>query len=166
VGQVLRGLGRAEDWLGRAEAAFAMLLVAAMAVVVNLQIFARYLFNAPFIWPEEIARLTLVWLTFFGAAAAARSGTEIAVDTFVEMMPAGTRKAFRIGRDAVLVALFAFAAIEGYALAEAVAGMPLVATELPTALLAWPVVVGSVFMALHPLLRLVRALAGSEDAAA
>jgi TRAP-type C4-dicarboxylate transport system permease small subunit len=164
--QLLRGLGRAEDCLGRAETVVAMLLVTAMAVVVNLQIFARYLFNAPFIWPEEIARLTLVWLTFIGAAAAARSGTEIAVDTFVELMPPGARQVFRVGRDVVLVALFAFAATEGYALAEAVAGMPLVATELPTALLAWPVVVGSAFMALHPLLRIVRTLAVPEGAAA
>ena len=133
-----------------------MLLVVAMTVIVNLQIFARYVFHAPMIWPEEVTRLTLVWLTFLGAAAMGRRASDIAVTTFVEMLPTEGQRLALLLRDAVLVALFALVAREGVRLADAVEGMPLVATEWPTALLAWPVAIGGALMALHPALRFLR----------
>ncbi|QQR38427.1 TRAP transporter small permease [Devosia rhizoryzae] len=146
------GIGHAEEWLG-------MAAVAALAIVVNLQIFSRYLFHAPFIWPEEISRLLLVWTTFIGAAALTRRAGDLAVDTFIEMMPYGPRRAFLILRDTVMIVLFGFVALQGFALANAVAGMPLVATGLPTALLAWPVVLGGVLTVFHCALRLVMHIA-------
>lgn len=147
-----RGLGHVEDWVG-------MAAVAGLAIVVNLQIFARYLFHAPFIWPEEIARLLLVWMTFVGAGALARRGGDLAVDTFVEMMPRVPRRYFLVLRDMTMLVLFAFIATQGYALAQAVAGMPLAATGLPTDLLAWPLLLGGSLIAFHCAVRLLVALA-------
>lgn len=141
--------------IGQAEESLAIGLVVAMAVVVNLQIFARYMFDAPFIWPEEVSRLLLVWLSFIAAAALMRRGGDIAVDVFTSTMPAGLRRATFVFRDVLMVAVFSVVAFEGFRLAEAVSGMPLVATELPTALLAWPVVIGSGLIAFHSSLRLV-----------
>ena len=129
--------------------------VAGLAIVVNLQIFARYIFHHPFIWPEEISRLILIWMTFIGAGALARRGGGLAVDTFVEMLPRVPRRAFLIGRDLVMLVLFVFVAVQGMALANAVSGMPLVASGLPTDLLAWPVVIGGVLIAFHCALRLM-----------
>ncbi len=153
AGRILDGAERAVGWL---EDAAIMLLVVAMTVIVNLQIFARYVFHAPMIWPEEVTRLTLVWLTFLGAAAMGRRAADIAVTTFVEMLPTEGQRLALLLRDAVLVALFALVAREGVRLADAVEGMPLVATEWPTALLAWPVAIGGGLMALHPALRILR----------
>jgi len=141
------GIGHVEEWVG-------MAAVAALAIVVNLQIFSRYLFHAPFIWPEEISRLLLVWITFIGAAALTRRAGDLAVDTFIEMMPHGGRRAFLMLRDAVMVVVFLFVASQGFALAQAVSGMPLVATGLPTSLLAWPVIAGGLLTAFHCALRL------------
>ncbi|PZQ48162.1 MAG: hypothetical protein DI556_15180 [Rhodovulum sulfidophilum] len=150
-------LTRAETLIGRAEDAIGMAAVAILAAVVNLQIFSRYLFHSPFMWVEEIARLLLVWMTFIGAAALTRQGGDLAVDTFVEMLPPGPRRASRMIRDAVMVVLFIFVATQGHALAQAVRGMPMVATELPTSLLAWPLVAGGMLTAFHCALRLLRA---------
>lgn len=153
-----RGLGHVEDWAGIAA-------VAGMAIVVNLQIFARYLLHAPFIWPEEVARLLLVWMTFIGAAALARRSGDLAVDTFVEMLPRVPRRALEMTRDITMLALFVFIATQGYALARAVAGMPLAATGLPTDLLAWPVIVGGSLIAFHCMVRLLIAwfMPAAED---
>lgn len=150
------GLDKLEAALGRLEEVAAVALLVAMTAVVNLQIFARAL-GAPMVWPEEVTRLTLVWLTFLGAAAMARLGGEIAVTTFVEMLSARGRVLAGVARDLVLLVLFAGVAREGWRLADAVSGMPLVATEWPTALLAWPVCIGGALMALHPALRIARA---------
>lgn len=151
-------LTRVETLLGHAEDAIGMAAVALLAAVVNLQIFSRYIFHSPFMWVEEIARLLLIWMTFIGAAALTRQGGDLAVDTFVEMLPPAFRRAARMVRDAVMVVLFLFVATQGRALAEAVRGMPMVATELPTSLLAWPLVAGGLLTAFHCALRLLRAL--------
>lgn len=150
---LIDGAERAVGWV---EDGAVMLLIVAMTVVVNLQIFARYLFSAPMIWPEEVTRLTLVWLTFLGAAALGRRCADIAVTTFVDKLPTVGQKVAMAARDIALVGLFAFVAGEGARLADAVEGMPLVATDWPTALLAWPVAIGGALMALHPALRLFR----------
>lgn len=138
-----------------------MILVAALGVDVNLQIFARYIFHAPFIWPEEVARLLLIWITFLGAAAVARRGAEITIDTFVVMTPPPLRRFLYLYRDIVLIVLFGFIAVQGFTLARTVARMPLVATGLPTSLLAWPVVIGAALSAFHCLLRLVTEFFGA-----
>lgn len=151
----LRFLKAAEANLGRAEELLAMALVAALLVVVNLQIFARYLFHAPFIWPEEASRLLLVWMTFIGGAALTRRGADLAVDTFIEMLPRLPKRLVLMLRDAVMVVVFVIICFEGFELAKAVNGMPLVATGLPTALLAWPVIIGAALTSFHCALRLI-----------
>jgi TRAP-type C4-dicarboxylate transport system permease small subunit len=159
---ILGPLRLVQSWLGRAEEALGMALVAALAIVVNLQIFSRYLFHAPFIWPEEVARLCLVWMGFIGAAALTRRGADIAVDTFVLMLPERGRRYAGMARDAVMIVVFVFVAIQGFALARAVQNMPLIATGWPTAMLAWPVIVGAGLTAFHCLVRLLAAAIEGE----
>lgn len=160
---VLKRLDAAGSLLGHVEEAAGMLLIVAMAVVVNLQIVSRYVFHAPFIWPEEVTRLILVWLTFVASAALARRGADIAVDTFVDMMSGRMRRAFHVARDAILAVLFGYVAVDGYRLAQAVADMPLVATEWPTSLLAWPLVIGGGLIAFHAVVRLGHTLWPTQD---
>ncbi len=149
-------LDRAEAGIGWIEEALGMTLVAAIAVLVNLQVVARYLFHAPFIWPEEVTKLMLVWLSFVAAAAVSRRGADMAVNTFVDMMPPGWRRYVACARDVVLVALYLVVAWEAQHLVEALAGMTLVATEWPVALLVWPLLLGSLLLALHAAARLAR----------
>jgi len=139
-------IGKMEEWSG-------IVLVAIMAVIVNLQVVARYAFDKPFIWPEEVSRLLLIWMTFIGAAALIRRGGDIAVDTFIDLLSPPRRRAMLLVRDLVMVAVYALIAWQGWRLAGNVAGMPLVATEWPTALLAWPVVIGGMLVVLHVVVR-------------
>lgn len=155
----LRLLKTVQTALGRAEELIAMALIVALMVVVNLQIFARYLFHHPFIWPEEVSRLLLVWMTFIGAAALTRRGADLAVDTFVDMLPHRGRRVLLILRDVLLLAVFAIVGLQGFELAKAVNNMPLVATGWPTALLAWPVILGAALTVFHCVLRLIEQFA-------
>lgn len=139
-------IGQFEEWLGIA-------LVAGMACIVNLQVLARYAFDRPFIWSEEVCRLILIWMSFVGAAAMIRRGGDILVDTFVDMLPPAARRAMLGLRDVTMVLVYALVAWQGLRLAGNVAGMPLVATEWPTALMAWPVCLGGVLITLHVVVR-------------
>lgn len=149
-------LDRAEAGIGWIEEALGIALVAAIAIVVNLQVVARYLFHAPFIWPEEVTKLMLVWLAFVAAAAVSRRGADMAVNTFVEMMSPAWRRRVGCLRDLVLLALYLLVAWEAQRLVATLAGMTLVATDWPVTLLVWPLVAGSLLLALHAALRLAR----------
>jgi TRAP-type C4-dicarboxylate transport system permease small subunit len=156
---------RLDRALGRVEEAVGILLVALLGIVVNLQIFARYLFSSPFMWPEEAARLIMVWIAFVGAAALTRRGADMAVDTFVLLMPARWQRRFGLAKDAVMAVLFVFVALQGYKLAVAVAGMPLIALGWPTAMLAWPLVIGGALIAFHSAMRVLRVAVMGEELA-
>lgn len=46
------------------------LLMFAITAIMTLQVVARYIFNAPFEWTEEICRILFVAMIFFGAISA------------------------------------------------------------------------------------------------
>lgn len=54
-----------------------------MVAIVVIQVIFRFL-GRPFAWPEEIARWTLIWITFAGSSHCFRNGGLIRVDYFVK----------------------------------------------------------------------------------
>lgn len=74
--------------LARAEMICAVVALAGLAALLMLQVVSRYVFAAPLFWTEELGRLAMLWMTFIGAAIAAREGTHIALDVVVARIPA------------------------------------------------------------------------------
>ncbi len=54
---------------------------------------ARYLFNAPFSWAEEMMLYLMILSVFSGAIAVTWRNLHIRIDTFIERAPAGVRRA-------------------------------------------------------------------------
>ena len=71
-----------EDWL-----AFALFW--ALALIVFLQFFTRYVLNDSLSWTEEIARYGLMSLAFIGGAAVTRKKSHIAVELLSNLMKPG-----------------------------------------------------------------------------
>ena len=84
-----------EDWI-------AFVLFWALALIVFLQFFTRYILNDSLAWTEEIARYGLMWLAFIGGAVVTRKKTQIAVELLGNLMAPG-----RLRTDAKLTALTA-----------------------------------------------------------
>jgi C4-dicarboxylate transporter, DctQ subunit len=78
--------------LGELVESIAGVLLAAVVVIVLLQVFGRYILQISLSWPEELARYVLVWLTIFGVAAAAAARSQIVVDTLLELVPTPVRR--------------------------------------------------------------------------
>jgi TRAP-type C4-dicarboxylate transport system permease small subunit len=70
-----------EDWL-----AFAIFW--ALALIVFLQFFTRYVLNDSLSWTEEIARYGLIWITYIGAVMVTRRNNHIAVMLLPNLLPA------------------------------------------------------------------------------
>src|SRR3989440_2926276 len=71
-----------EDWL-----AFALFW--ALALIVFLQFFTRYVLNDSLSWTEEIARYGLMWIVFIGGIMVTRRNTHIAVELLSNVMEPG-----------------------------------------------------------------------------
>ena len=71
-----------EDWL-------AFVIFWALAFIVFLQFFTRYILNDSLSWTEEIARYGLMWVVFIGGAMVTRRNTHIAVELLSNVMKPG-----------------------------------------------------------------------------
>lgn len=87
-------------------------LLAAMLVLVLVQILFRYGLNAPLAWTEEAARAAMIWLAFLVAPWAHRSGALVAVSLFFDALPAAPAKALRLLIDALAFWILAVLWIE------------------------------------------------------
>lgn len=70
----------------------ASISLAVLIIVTFAGVIFRYFLNSPLIWEEEIQLALSTWAIYFGAAAAFRRGSHIAIDMIVDMLPAGLQK--------------------------------------------------------------------------
>ncbi len=62
-------------------------LVGALAILVAVEVFFRYVLNASISWYDEFAGYLLVWVTFWGAVLGLDRGRHIGFETLVERFP-------------------------------------------------------------------------------
>jgi TRAP-type C4-dicarboxylate transport system permease small subunit len=92
--------------LGALVESVAGVLLAIVVGIVLVQVFGRYVLRVSLTWPEELARYVLVWLMFFGVAAAAAARSQIVVDTLLELVSPRVRRALEgVGALAGLLAV-------------------------------------------------------------
>lgn len=110
-------------------------LLLVMTVLIFWQVFARFVVGSPLYFSDEIARFSMLWLTFLGVGYAYRKGTLISVDILLEY--AGKDLA-RLLRIAIILCstLFAFIMTKyGYDLMDRVASQTAPSTRVS---MMWP----------------------------
>ena len=60
-----------------------------MTIIVSYAVVARYVFNRPIGWSEEIATYMMVWSVFLGAAYTLKDGKVVVKDGKIEATPMG-----------------------------------------------------------------------------
>jgi len=146
-------LQRALRLAGAVEEGLAMLFIVGIAAVINLQVVSRYVMDDPFIWPEEVSRILMVWAAWWGAAAVTRRGLHIRFDMLLLYVAPVVAALLETAVDLLSGAFFVFLAYQAWVLIGVTAGLEMAATELPTSLLVWPVLAGSALAAIHSGLR-------------
>src|SRR6185369_4608718 len=101
-------LQKSEQWLGSIVAAVAALLVIAEIVVLFSGVSARYLFQKPLIWSDELAGILFLWLAMLGAVVAFQRGEHMRMTAIVGMVRPRTRAFFEV---LAVAAPFAFLAL-------------------------------------------------------
>jgi TRAP-type C4-dicarboxylate transport system permease small subunit len=88
-------------------------LVGAIALVVVLGVFFRYVLNDSLSWTEETAKFLMVWLVFAGSPIALRHGGHAAIDTLPNLMPPRLKQIVLLLAYTVVLALMAVLVYQG-----------------------------------------------------
>jgi TRAP-type C4-dicarboxylate transport system permease small subunit len=116
VGRVDRGLEH-----------LAGLLLLALAAVTLAQVFSRYLFAVSLVWVEEAARFLFIWVIWLGATVALRRGQHIAFTFLVDRLAPRPRALLGSVIDLLIVGFLALLVVQGWRVAESVAGTTYIA---------------------------------------
>ena len=68
---------------------------------------ARYVFNSPIQWAEEFSRYAFIWVVFMGAAVCTKRKRHIAIDSLVQVLPAGVQSGVHLLVDLCILGLMA-----------------------------------------------------------
>ena len=88
------------------------LLLAAMTLLVGVQITGRFLFQYSIFWSDELARFLLIWISFLGMSVGVRRGAHPGIDSLVRAL--SPRSARLVLGFAIFVSLLFFAVMVGY----------------------------------------------------
>ena len=144
--------------------AIASLLLFAIGVMLTYEVVARYFFNAPTIWAEELSRLAMIWAVFLGSAALLRSGDHIRVTVLTEKLPPAGRAFMDVFAYVFVAIISGFVAWHGTEIAwnsfergRTVGSM----LDLPSWVSQASVPVGFALLALQAVLLAIATLTGS-----
>lgn len=85
--------------------AILVLGLAAMSVIVGWNVAGRYVTGNSLTWADEVARYSMIWLTFLGSGLALRHGAHAAITNAQDALPGRCQRILRL---AILLVLFAF----------------------------------------------------------
>ena len=116
MAQAYRSLMTVLYWICAVLAGVSLVLISA---VIPYSVYTRYVLNQAASWPEPMAILLTIVLTFFGAAACYRDSIHMRVRFFVGLMPPAAQRALAILSETLVAVIGVFMAIWGEGLCEA-----------------------------------------------
>jgi TRAP-type transport system small permease protein len=141
----------------RPEDSVVFVLFWALAVVVFLQFFTRYVLNSSLGWTEEIARYLLIAVAFVGSAMAVRKRSHIAVEFFYRYFGPTGRHRLALSVDLLSLVFYGAAAWITAQLAFRTRQL-MSSVDLSKSLIYWAVCLGLIGMTLYAARNLVHRL--------
>jgi TRAP-type C4-dicarboxylate transport system permease small subunit len=90
-----------------------------ISAVIPWAVYTRYVLNRAASWPEPMAVLLMIVLTFFGAAACYRAGLHMRMAFFVSLLPPSGQRAAALVSEALMGAIALFMVHWGAKLVDA-----------------------------------------------
>jgi len=139
-----------------------ILLLAAMFVVVCLQIFSRFVIQSPIPWTEEVGRYLFVWASFLGAAVLVGRGEHFSIDFIAQALPPRGRRVLRLGVTILVVGFALVMVIYGYRVSRRLLSASSPILQLSLGIVYGIIPVSGLYMLLHGLMGLTCLIRGEE----
>ncbi|MCW1927390.1 TRAP transporter small permease [Bhargavaea beijingensis] len=133
------------------------MLLIILTVVVFIQVVARKVSPVPIPWTEELARLSMIWLTYLGLAATFQRNVHIRVDLIDLWLKSEKAERWNGRLIDLLGILFSgmlFYLSGSYFSEQLEYGQTTSTLDIPMWIVVLPIVIGSLFTLLHFLLHL------------
>jgi tripartite ATP-independent transporter DctM subunit len=146
-----------EALLGRIVEGLAAILVAAEIVILFCGVVARYLFNHPLVWSDELASILFLWLAMLGAVIAFRRDEHMRMTAATAILAPPRRALFDLFATCAALAFLLLIMWPSYRYAEEETFITTPALGLDNAWRAAALPCGIALMAIFAVLRLLRA---------
>ncbi|MCE5265556.1 MAG: TRAP transporter small permease [Deltaproteobacteria bacterium] len=146
---------RASAAINRATEYGIAIMMAAMTIIITIQVFYRYALNDPLSWTEEIARYLMIWICFLGSAMALKYGEHISVSFIQERFAPRIRQVIGFCIGIAVLAFFILATWEGIVITIQVSEQQAPATWISMAWAYSCIPVGCFIMMFHTLVELI-----------
>ncbi len=142
-------LRKLDDIAARLEIAVTLFLLSVIVVVVVVQVICRYLLQDPLSWSEEVARSSLIWISFIGGAFALREKAHFAVELLASKLPQPMRALWEILLIAVVAVFLIVILYQSVLILPVVHYQRSPSLEIPMSYLYLAIPVGSGLMLVH-----------------
>lgn len=132
------------------------LLMLALTGVVLYAVVARYFFNAPPSWSEEVPRVVFLWVTYLAIAVAVKRGQSLRITILLDKLPPLARLSLEMFMHLSIFVMLAYLFWHNIAVIELNRGTRMLATQWSDALRYWPLSVGCVLIGLYQLRLVLR----------
>jgi TRAP-type C4-dicarboxylate transport system permease small subunit len=153
-----------KKWLDHGVEWACILLLAVITLDLLLGVYSRYVLGRTFVWYDEVARASFMWLVFLGAALAVRRGAHFGLHMFVDMMPTRFKRAALPLTPLTVIVFSAALAWLGWDLMRHGAAQSTAVMGMPVSWIYAAMPVGSVLMIFYAVLLLPEILAGKPRA--
>ncbi|MBM7556861.1 TRAP transporter small permease [Halanaerobacter jeridensis] len=82
---------------------FVMAITVAVMVIVNINVFYRYVLNHSLGWASELSRYIFIWVTFLGAALAYDKNEHVGLSFIINMLPEKIRPIVELIGDILIL---------------------------------------------------------------
>jgi TRAP-type C4-dicarboxylate transport system permease small subunit len=120
-----------------------------MTLVVVLQVICRYLLGASLTWSEELARYSLVWITFLGAGTAMKRRAHMGLEAAVGWLPPKVQELAKLVTLLSILGFLGVATVQGVRLALFNMSQHSPAMGIPMGIAYFAIPIGCFFMLVH-----------------
>ena len=138
-------------------------LMFCMVFLTLLQVFMRYALESSLPWTEELARLDLIYLTFFGSIVAFQRREHLQVEMLVNMLPDGVRKWLKVLVDLASLLVLGVVVWQGFPLLFKFWPLLSAALQWPTTVFYVPVVFCCFVMLVYTALDIMSVVRGNHN---
>ena len=133
-------------------------LLIIMLGIVFVDVFARYVFNSPIIWSEEITLMLLIWFGFFSMSNELYHGNHMSLTLAYVKFSAKTKRIVSLVNSGLMFVLFVFMAITIVRILLVISTAKMPVSGLPKALLYIPVFCSAILMCFYSIALFVKNL--------
>lgn len=118
------------------EAVVMVISLAAMSVIIVIQVFFRYVLLNSLAWSEEVARYLFIYMIYFGISYGVRKNRHIKIDFIISLLPDSVKKIFSLVADLLFLVFAVVVTTQAGIVAETIGRLGQItgATQMPMAI--------------------------------